>query len=424
MMATMLTPSAPTPTFVDPSLPQSLLLFPTLIEQTSLSDLQNLVRNRNYHAYRDAVTRVQLNEVILANALVTRLASLLYYAQTLLVRLLVEHSPAHDNTSDFVVLNQAAHELQKSITNKYSKPIDDPAPPLPTSPTSPVAYPMPRSFLDELSPTASATLLNFLASLRNDPSLLTSRLVQATDHELDTLISWKPNHHSPRSSFPRNNSIPTAATSPAEYILSFHRHDPLYILTSVIFSASASSPDRRRRLHCWSTCLAHFIDEKRADQLVLSVLDIWSGHDWPTALPFETVVLSYLQSAAKLKAKRGEDAFLTDDGLTTDPEMTELMDKTLVEVLEIVSGYGGIPSSVLELIHAIFELCADKGQAKQVLWRKWFIQRFLAQNMVYPEVFLVLFLSNLSIVDFLEGAILVRVKDFPYNYFTIISWIG
>jgi len=104
--------------------------------------------------------------------------------------------------------------------------------------------------------------------------------------------------------------------------------------------------------------------------------------------------------------------------------MTELMDKTLVEVLEIVSGYGGIPSSVLELIHSIFELCSDKGQAKQVLWRKWFIQRFLAQNMVYPEVFLVLFLSNLSIVDFLEGAILVRVKDFLYSYFTIISWIG
>jgi hypothetical protein len=66
--------------------------------------------------------------------------------------------------------------------------------------------------------------------------------------------------------------------------------------------------------------------------------------------------------------------------------MTELLDKTLLEVLEIVSGYGGVPSSVLALINTIFDLCADKAQAKEVLWTRWFLQRFLWQNIVYPEV--------------------------------------
>lgn len=398
MMATIVTPSSSPAAFIDPSPPQSLLLFPTLIDQASLADLHELVRNRNYHAYRDAVTRVQLNELILANALITRLASLLYYAQTLLVRLVVEHTPAHNNTSDFVVLNQAAHELQKSITSKYTKPIEDTAPPLLTSPTSPTAYPSRRSFLDELSPTASTTLLNFLTSVRSDPSLLTSRLLHATDSELDALVSWKPNHHH-RPSTSRHNSIPSAA-SPEDYILSFHRHDPLFILTSVIFSASENSLDRRRRLHCWSTCLAHLIDEKRAEQLVLAVLDIWSGSEWMVALPFETAILGFLQSAAKLRVKQEDDIPLEDEGRTATPEMSELMDKTLVEVLEIIAGYGGIPSDVVELLNTVSCLCADKKQATGVLLEKWFIQRYLAQNFVYPEVSYSLLYGNGSIVVF------------------------
>ena len=380
MMATIVTPSSSRAAFIDPSPPQSLLLFPTLIDQTSLADLHELVRNRNYHAYRDAVTRVQLNELILANALITRLASLLYYAHTLLVRLVVEHTPAHDNTSDFVVLNQAAHDLQKCITGKYNKPIEDTAPPLLTSQTSPTICPSPRSFLDELSPTASTTLLNFLTSVRSDPSLLISGLLHATDHELDALVSWKPGHHR-RSSTSRHNSVPGAA-SPEDYVLSFHRHDPLYILTSVIFCGSEQSP----RLYCWSTCLAHLIDEKRANQLVLAVLDIWSGNEWKVALPFETAILGFLQNAAKLKAKQGDDASHEDDGVTATPEMSELLDKTLVEVLEIVTSYGGIPTEARQLVNSVFRLCAAKAQAKDVLLGKWFIQRYLAKSIVYPEV--------------------------------------
>src|SRR5579859_839937 len=115
MMASALAPTSPVAAFIDPSPPQSLLLYPSLIDTTTLTDLAQLVRARNYHAYRDTVTRLQLDQVILANALITRLASLLYYAQTLLVLLVVNHGPTNDNINEFVVVNQAAHELQKSI---------------------------------------------------------------------------------------------------------------------------------------------------------------------------------------------------------------------------------------------------------------------------------------------------------------------
>ena len=67
--------------FIDfPPPPQSLLLYPTLIDQTSLSDLPPLIRNRNYHAHRDNITKIQLEQLILANALIARLSSVLFYA--------------------------------------------------------------------------------------------------------------------------------------------------------------------------------------------------------------------------------------------------------------------------------------------------------------------------------------------------------
>jgi hypothetical protein len=227
MMAKMISSSSLPTSFLDSVPPQSLLLYPSLIDQTSLSDLEQLVRNRNYHLYRDVVTRIQLDQLILANALITRLASLLYYAQTLLVRLVVNHSPANDNTSDFTVLTQAAHQLQKSITNKYTLSIEEGIRPPSSHRNAQLGYSSPRSFLDELSPTASTTLLNFLSSVRNDPTLISSRLLQATDHELDSLISWKPHHHVTRlkdGSTSRQNSLSAPTIGPGDYILSFHRH--------------------------------------------------------------------------------------------------------------------------------------------------------------------------------------------------------
>jgi hypothetical protein len=78
-------------------------------------------RNRNYHEHRDAVTRVQLDQLLLANALITRLASLLYYVQTLLVRLIVNNASPTGTINDFSGITEAAHDLQKSIITKCAK---------------------------------------------------------------------------------------------------------------------------------------------------------------------------------------------------------------------------------------------------------------------------------------------------------------
>jgi hypothetical protein len=391
MMATMISPSTLPTTFLDSVPPRSLLLYPSLIDQTSLSDLEQLVRNRNYHLYRDAVTRIQLDQLILANALITRLASLLYYAQTLLVRLVVNHSPANDNTSDFTVLTQAAHELRKSITNKYTSSIEEGIRPPSSHRSAQPGHSSPRSFLDELSPTASTTLLTFLSSVRNDPTLISSRLLQATDHELDSLVSWKPHHHVARlkdSSASRQNSLSAPAISPGDYVMSFHRHDPLFVLTSVIYSAphDSRSPDYQRRLNTWSSCLAQLIDAKRGDRVIFAVMDIWAGNEWQAASSFETVVLGFLQDAAKIKGGK-EKYDVCDDEDGVDPEMAELFNRTLLEVLEILNGFGGVPASALEFVHAIFRRCQDKSQAKTILFTNWFIQHFMSQIILYPEVY-------------------------------------
>jgi hypothetical protein len=387
MMATAIDP--PLAAFGDPSPPQSLLLYPSLVDQTTLADLAQFVRARNYHAYRDAVTRVQLNQVILANALIARLAGLLYYTQTLLVRLVVNNTRATDNTSDFCTINQAAQELQKSITNTYTSPIEN----VQSAPGGGTAFVAPKSFLEELSPTASTTLLGFLSSVRSDQSLLCSRLLQANERELDVLVSWKPHHHAIKpkieSHATRHTTPPMQTVTPADHIISFHRHDPLYVLTSVIFSSpyDHASLDHRRCLGLWSSALAKLIDNKRGDQVVMVVMDIWTNAaEWQAAEAFEIAILRFLQEAAKLEPRdKFEDAF-DDEPVGSDPEMVELFDKTLVEILNILSASDSIPLPALELVQSTFTKCPDKAQATQVLFTEWFIQHFLSQAICSPEV--------------------------------------
>jgi hypothetical protein len=389
MMAVTLSSSDLPSAFVDPSPPQSLLLYPSLIDQTTLVDLAQFVRGRNYHAYRDAVTRVQLDQVILANALIGRLASLLYYAQTLLVQLVVNNSPAHDNTSDFCTLTQATQELQKSITTTYTTPIENIQPP---PGRGQVTFATPKSFLDELSPTASTTLLGFLNSVRTDPSLLCSRLLQAQDHELDALVSWLPHHHVARrksESRTARQTTPIQTTTPADRIISFHRHDSLYVLTSVIFSAphDPSSPDHPRCLNLWSSALAALIDAKRGDNVVIAVMEIWSGSEWEASQSLEIVILKFLQDAAKLSGSKDKysDAF-DEESIGPDPDMVELFDKTLLEILYIVNGYGGIPPPALELVKSTFHKCSYKAQAREVLFTGWFLRHFISRSISSPEV--------------------------------------
>lgn len=384
-----------TEAFVDHlSPPQSLLLYPTLIDQTSLNDLAPLARNRNYHAYRDALTRIQLDQSILVNALITRFTSVLYYAHTIFARFIVNIRQSCDYSSDFSLLNETTQELQKAITNKSTSSIENITQSAPNSQLSSGVSSL-TSFFDELSPTASDTLLNFLGTLRTDSTFLCSRLLQAKDQELDSLVSWKPYHHYTRQksiSGGRHNISPALPASPADFVASFHRHDPLYILTSVIFSSSndSSSGEYQQRLNTWSSCLAQLIDEKRGESIVLAVLDLFCDHTWKVASSFETSILGFLQNAAKLGSGKSkyEDACEDESAFETDSELADLCDKTLNEILEMTNDVGGIPSFALEVVNNVFRKCVDKDQAKSILFAKWFIERFLSRNIISPEVFM------------------------------------
>jgi hypothetical protein len=377
--------------FIDfPPPPQSLLLYPTLIDQTSLSDLPPLIRNRNYHEHRNNITKIQLEQLILANALIARLTSVLYYAHSLLVRLVVNDHGSSGTGGDFSSLNQAAQELQRSITTKCNSPLQDTIQPdSQVLSSGPVAT---KSFLDELSPTATNTVLNFLNTVRTDPTFLATRLHHSKDQELDALVSWTPHHHNITKSKPdtRHNSAPTTSLSPVDYIISFHRHNPLFVLSSVIFPAPLrpNSPDYLRRTNVWSSCLARLIDENRGDRVVFAILDMWSDSKWECSSAFEVALLGFLQNAAKLNSAHSTYDEDCDDESTVgpDPELLELCDKTLIEILEIVDGPGGIPSPVVTLAVDVFHKSLHKDHAKMTLFRKWFVENFLGRSIKHPEV--------------------------------------
>lgn len=375
-------------TYVDPSSPQSLLLYPTLIDMTVLSDLVPLFRNRNFHAHRDDVTRTQLDQLILADALLTRLSDLLRYAQSLLVRTVVDNGPTNNNIGEFATLNQTAQELHKSITSKYTSSIEHTIHPRQAPSNAPPGS-APKSFLDELSPTALNTFLAFLSDIRANPELLTSRLLQAKDQDLDALVSWKPCRYvvSSRADHATRQNAPPSSS---DYLVSFFRHDPLHVLTSVLFSAPCDeqSVDFPRGLDIWSTCLARLIDENRGDSVVLAVLDIWTTSPWSASTSFEIIILDFLQNASRLNYGKTKFEDVCDGSATEemDHEMVDLFDQTILEILELVNEFGGIPSSLLRLVRSVFRKCSDRKRAKEMLFQNGFVQRFLARSVQFPEV--------------------------------------
>jgi len=365
----------------------SLLHFPPLIDETSLYQLANVVRDRNYHAYRNDATRAQLDQVILANGLITRLISVLYYAHTLLVRHIVETGLATDNTNNFSALNEASQDLHRSIIEQCNVPVDSGlgltrAPYL--SPGKPNDEK--KSFLDELSATASTTIVKFMSTLRADSNFIASRLVQATEQDLESFTSWKPHHYSAKSKT-HAHPCPNASSPSIEHIASVSRHDPLYALTSILFSPNplSESLEFRFRLDAWSTALAHLIDENRASELVSAVMDIFSVSEWAVSYAFETTILNFLQNAARLQKSIADDDRDEED-IELDSELTHLCDQTLVDILGVVCSDGGIPSSTILLANATSKKCTDKDRAKVYIGTYWFQKHFLSKRIINPEV--------------------------------------
>jgi len=365
----------------------SLLHFPALIDETSLYDLANVVRDRNYHVYRNDVTRAQLDHVILANGLITRLISVLCFAHNLLIRHIVETGLATDNTNNFSALNEASQDLHRSIIEQCNTPVESGV----RLPRAPYLSPgktndEKKSFLDELSPTASTTLLKFLSTLRADPNFIASRLVQATEQDLKSFTLWKPHHYSAKS---KTNAHPRPnVSSPSiEHIASVSRHDPLYALTSILFSPNplSESSEFRFRLDAWSTALARLIDENRGNELVSAVMDIFSGSEWAVSYAFETVILNFLQNASRLQ-KSGPDDERDEEDVELDSELTDICDQTLVDILGLVCNDGGIPSSAILLANATSSKCTNREQAKAYIGTFWFQKHFLSKRIITPEV--------------------------------------
>jgi len=365
----------------------SLLHFPPLIDETSLYNLANVVHDRNYHAYRNDATRAQFDQVLLANGLITRLISVLCYAHTLLVRHIVETGLATDNTNNFSALNEASQDLHRSILEQCNAPVDSGvrltrAPYL--SPGQPKD--VKKSFLDELSPTACTTIVKFLSTLRADSNFIALRLIQATDQDLESFILWKPHHYSAKT--PTHvPPCPKALSASIEHIASFSRHDPLYALTSILFSPNplSESLEFQFRLDAWSTALARLVDENRASELVSAVMDIFSGSEWAVSYAFETAILNFLQNAARLQKSISDDDRDEED-IELDSELMDLCDQTLVDILGVVCSDGGIPSSTILLANATSNKCTNKEQAKVYIGTYWFQKHFLSKRIINPEV--------------------------------------
>jgi hypothetical protein len=375
--------------FDQPCPPASALLhFPPLIDHTSLFDLATVVRDRNYHAYRNDVTRNQLDQVILANGLITRLSSLLYYTHTLRVRHVVETGLATDNTNNFSALNQASQDLQRSITDRFNAPkLSELRPTIPHGPSSVNKHQERKSFLDDLSPTASSTLTKFLATLRSDANFIASRLILAKEQDLESLTDWRPHHHIPKSKS-STQARPNSSPLSIDHIGSFSRHDPLYALTSTLFSPTASPESREflLRLDAWSTALAHLIDENRGSDITSAVMDIFAGHKWGIDSAFEIAILSFLQNAARLNKSVPDDDRDGDD-IEPDSELSDLCDKTLAEILDLIGSDSGIPLTAIVLANAVSAKCSSKEQTTAHLWTYWFQQQCLLKRIITPEVY-------------------------------------
>lgn len=420
---------------------------------TTLEELAHIVRLSKYQERKRASTRTRLQRSLISTALSARLTRCGETAH----RNLVDNF-RRDEKDNFASLYNAIHDVRKSCDELRKFALLEPEmeslsnPSLSTdsidTPTNtavgsgPLRFMTP--FLNDVSPSARDTLVDFITQLRTNPDYLATRICALTSSELNAFLTFHkglepvesvlPFHgrSSLRSHASASSKVPTNVD--IERLLSFQRHDPLSILIHTCFANSAGpdSSEDQRRTDIWATALARLISEPKStgEHFLISVLNIWTAmRDWSGKSNMEWYLMKILEDGAfildRAEDQHGTRFNLSDWDQSDENAAKAFYDRAVDELFELVDDEDatGIPEGLLELGNALLNKLDNKfveNTSRWLVWRCLFFV-FLLGVIIHPEAYGML--SDYHITPYAREKILRKVAMKAHEYVSSM-WSG
>ena len=275
------------------------------------------------------------------------------------------------------------------------------------------------SWINRLPTESRKSLMEFLSSMRSEPSFIADRISRLSPTQMKNLV--QPHRPQATESVFQTNQAYGRFDSRG-----FHRHmakpnepnpsvedlmrDPLLLLIHGIFDSSSEpgSPERLRQMDVWSSVCARLVEEGKpgSDEFCITVLNAFAESPKCSVEPRLELFLAELIATGGplLEAQAGQTPNFTQTAnpqqLETSIAVSDFFDRALTSMLDLVGDVSllGSPTGALDLIRCVLDKIENQERkitARNFFFWRWYCASFLFNALVYPEVIRRLFLCSL-----------------------------
>jgi hypothetical protein len=279
----------------------------------------------------------------------------------------------------------------------------------------------PPNWIEVLPLVHRDNFLEFLASLRSEPSCLADCLSSLTSTELVALTSnyrsanvlvsilpGRPNVKAQR--FGKDPGI----TSRSRWSLDYGQEDPFFVLFYGIFddSQGPGTWEYCQRIEVWANvCSRVMVDGKRgSDEVVTTTLDAFASlQEWSLKPRLESYLADLLRRGAFLLETPTDQAMDFEEPLEIRNakaaiSASEFFEKSIQKLFTLLADHlpSTVPPGLRDLVHSVLGKIEDskiRNRAEVFMLSKWFFCSFISSMLIYPEVSLAKCFRACSLVD-------------------------
>ena len=253
------------------------------------------------------------------------------------------------------------------------------------------------SWIDRLPPTSRQSLMDFLHSLRSDPSFVAERISRISPAQLKKLVRLhRPMENAPvfRAQQPqgRNTSRGMSKNLESDIAVDDVLSDPLLLMINAMFDSTPA--DKLKQIDIWSSVCARLIEDGKpgADDFCLTVMSLFSDSSiWHATARLELFLAELVVAGGQFLEAGGHNIKFTHpqhQQRDANAATSSFLDSYVPKLLDQLS-IDMAPPHALDLLRSILIKIKNperKITARNFFFLRWYFGIFLANAIVYPEV--------------------------------------